>query len=56
VLRHHANHKMPLTEGRPLPRKTKHIAIARLWVNGLRSDVTPLELYNLDIVSTSNNL
>jgi hypothetical protein len=30
--------------------------LARLWVNGLRSNATPLELCKLDIVSTSNNL
>jgi hypothetical protein len=30
--------------------------LARLWVNGLRNNATPLELYKLDIGSTSNNL
>jgi hypothetical protein len=29
---------------------------ARLWVNGLRSNATPLELCKLDIGSASNNL
>jgi hypothetical protein len=30
--------------------------LARLWVNRLRSNTTPLELYKLDIGSTNINL
>jgi hypothetical protein len=30
--------------------------VARLWMNKLRSNATPLELYKLDIKSKSNNL
>jgi hypothetical protein len=30
--------------------------LARLWVNGLRSNATPLEHYKLDKVSTCDNL
>jgi hypothetical protein len=41
--------KMPPIEGRPS-------GVAKLWVNGLRRNATPLELCKLDIRSTWNNL
>jgi hypothetical protein len=34
----------------------QRMMLARLWVNGLRSNATPLELCMLDIGSTCNNL
>jgi hypothetical protein len=47
--------KMPPTEGRPGQERWR-MTLVRLWVNGLRSNATPLELYKLDIRSTRNNL
>jgi hypothetical protein len=46
--------KMPPTEGRP-GQERRRMMLARLWVNELRSNVTPLELCKLDIRSTRNN-
>jgi hypothetical protein len=36
-------------------KERRSMMLARLWVNGLRSNVTPLELCKLDIVSIWNN-